>query len=188
MRTASFSTSKSPSSPAACADQLIVAAVETIPVSECCLLVTVRTIVEPDRTRGEACMGAGSARMVVGTLLVGAPAAGFAQQAWAPGSEITGQSVSVETAGVTNTVYLIGVGRSHPDAGRQHRSGHVERRERPTLPVDRGSSGMLALCLAVPGRPTGYADEQLQCGFALDRSRHQPTPSEERRRARLTRS
>ena len=46
------------------------------------------------------------ARMVVGTLLVGAPVAAFAQQGWAPGSEITGQSVSVETAGVTNTVYF----------------------------------------------------------------------------------
>ena len=41
------------------------------------------------------------ARVFVGTLLVGVPVAGFAQQGWAPGSEITGQSVSVETAGVT---------------------------------------------------------------------------------------
>ena len=45
-------------------------------------------------------------KAVVGSLLIGAPVAGFAQQGWAPGSEITGQSVQVETNGVTNTVYF----------------------------------------------------------------------------------
>jgi hypothetical protein len=46
------------------------------------------------------------ARAVVGTLLLGASVAGFAQTGWVPGSEITGQSVQVSTNGVTNTVYL----------------------------------------------------------------------------------
>jgi hypothetical protein len=32
--------------------------------------------------------------------------AGFAQMGWTPGAEITGQSLQVETNGVTNTVYL----------------------------------------------------------------------------------
>ena len=43
-------------------------------------------------------------KSMVGMLLVGMPAAAAAQ--WAPGSEIVGQSVQVETAGVTNTVYF----------------------------------------------------------------------------------
>ena len=34
------------------------------------------------------------------------PAAAAAQAGWVPGSEIVGQSVQVETAGVTNTVYF----------------------------------------------------------------------------------
>jgi hypothetical protein len=41
---------------------------------------------------------------MTGILLLGAPVAAFAQ--WAPGSEIVGQSVQVETNGVTNTVYF----------------------------------------------------------------------------------
>ena len=41
-------------------------------------------------------------KAMAGILLLGAPAAAFAQ--WAPGSEIVGQSVQVETNGVTNTV------------------------------------------------------------------------------------
>jgi hypothetical protein len=45
-------------------------------------------------------------RAVVGTFLLGAPVAGFTQTGWAPGAEITGQSVQVETAGVTNTVFF----------------------------------------------------------------------------------
>lgn len=46
-------------------------------------------------------------RAVVGTLLLGAPVAGFAQMgSWAPGAEITGQSVQVVTNGVTNTVFF----------------------------------------------------------------------------------
>ena len=38
-------------------------------------------------------------KAILGALLAGAPVAGIAQ--WAPGSEITGQSVQVETNGVT---------------------------------------------------------------------------------------
>ena len=45
-------------------------------------------------------------KAIVGTLLLGAPVAGFAQAGWVPGSEITGQSVQVETNGVTNTVFF----------------------------------------------------------------------------------
>lgn len=45
-------------------------------------------------------------RATVGTLLVGAPVAGFTQPGWIPGSEIVGQSVQVETSGVTNTVFF----------------------------------------------------------------------------------
>jgi hypothetical protein len=45
-------------------------------------------------------------RAIVGTLLLGAPVAGLTQTGWAPGAEITGQSVQVETSGVTNTVFF----------------------------------------------------------------------------------
>jgi len=45
-------------------------------------------------------------RAIVGAMLLGAPVAGFAQAGWVPGAEITGQSVQVETNGVTNTVYF----------------------------------------------------------------------------------
>jgi len=44
-------------------------------------------------------------RAIVGAVLLGAPSVGLAQN-WVPGSEITGQSVQVETNGVTNTVYF----------------------------------------------------------------------------------
>ena len=44
-------------------------------------------------------------RMALGTMLLAVPASGFAQS-WAPGSEITGQSVQVETNGVINIVYF----------------------------------------------------------------------------------
>jgi len=43
-------------------------------------------------------------KAMTGILLLGAPVAAFAQ--WAPGSEIVGQSIQVETNGVTNTVYF----------------------------------------------------------------------------------
>ena len=43
---------------------------------------------------------------IVGTLLAGAPIAGIAQTGWVPGSEIIGQSIQVETNGVTNTVFF----------------------------------------------------------------------------------
>lgn len=57
-------------------------------------------------------------RTVVGATLMGSSAAGFAQS-WIPGSEITGQSVQVETHGVTNTVYFdpAGVARIQTPAG-----------------------------------------------------------------------
>ena len=45
-------------------------------------------------------------KAVIGSLLATAPVAGFAQAGWVPGSEIIGQSVQVETNGVTNTVYF----------------------------------------------------------------------------------
>jgi hypothetical protein len=45
-------------------------------------------------------------RVVAATVLVGVPVAAFAQTGWAPGSEIAGQSVQVETNGVTNTVFF----------------------------------------------------------------------------------
>jgi hypothetical protein len=52
-------------------------------------------------------MGKGQfTRAVVGTIMLAAPAAGLTQTGWIPGSEITGQSVQVETNGVTNTVFF----------------------------------------------------------------------------------
>ena len=45
-------------------------------------------------------------RAIVGTCFLGAPVAGLAQTGWVPGTEITGQSVQVETNGVTNTVFF----------------------------------------------------------------------------------
>jgi hypothetical protein len=55
---------------------------------------------------------------MAGFLLVAVPVAAFAQ--WAPGSEIVGQSVQVETNGVTNTVYFDagGTARIQTPAGR----------------------------------------------------------------------
>ena len=38
--------------------------------------------------------------------LLSVPTAAMAQQAWVPGTEITGQSVQVQTNGVTNTIVL----------------------------------------------------------------------------------
>jgi len=57
-------------------------------------------------------------KFVTGILLLGAPMAAIAQ--WAPGSEIAGQSIQVETNGVTNTVYFDagGVARIQTPAGR----------------------------------------------------------------------
>ena len=42
----------------------------------------------------------------LGSTLLGAPVASLAQQAWVPGTEITGQAVQIETNGVTNTVHF----------------------------------------------------------------------------------
>jgi hypothetical protein len=57
------------------------------------------------------------AKMITGLLIV-VPAGAAAQ--WAPGSEIAGQSVEVETAGVTNTIYFEagGVARIQTPGGR----------------------------------------------------------------------
>jgi hypothetical protein len=56
-------------------------------------------------------------RTLTGLLLLAAPVAAVAQ--WTPGSEIVGQPVQVETAGVTNTIYLDpgGVARIQTPAG-----------------------------------------------------------------------
>ena len=43
-------------------------------------------------------------RSITGFLLLGAPVTAFGQ--WAPGSEIVGQSVQVETGGITNKLYF----------------------------------------------------------------------------------
>ena len=44
--------------------------------------------------------------LVAGVGLLIVPQVAAAQSAWTPGSEIVGQSVQVQTAGVTNTVYF----------------------------------------------------------------------------------
>ena len=46
------------------------------------------------------------AKAIGGVGLFFAPLASVSAQAWMPGSEITGQSVQVETNGVINTVYF----------------------------------------------------------------------------------
>ena len=112
---------------------------------------------------------------IVGTLLAGAPIAGIAQTGWVPGSEIIGQSIQVETNGVTNTVFFDpgGVARIR-DSGRQYGPGNLGRIEWTIVPVDRRRSGMLALCPAVPVRTADHADEQLQFCIAVDCARHEP--------------
>ena len=63
-------------------------------------------------------------KALVGTLLLAAPVAGLAQ--WIPGSEITGQSIQIETNGVTNTVFFDpgGVARIQTPGDRFYR-GHA---------------------------------------------------------------
>lgn len=58
-------------------------------------------------------------KAAAGALLLGAPVAGLTQTGWMPGSEITGQSVQVETNGVTNTVFFdpAGVARIQTPGG-----------------------------------------------------------------------
>ena len=75
--------------------------------------------------------------LTVGTML---PAVAMAQSR-APKS--IGQPIQVTTNGVTNTVYLDPGGqlRDH-DAGRQHRSGDLDRGERAALPQQSAASGM----------------------------------------------
>lgn len=66
-------------------------------------------------------MGKGTiTRLAIGTVLLAAPVGGFSQAAWVPGSEIIGQSVSVETNGITNTVYFdpAGAARIQTPGGR----------------------------------------------------------------------
>ncbi len=62
----------------------------------------------------------GLTKIAIGAVLLTTPVAGFSQAAWVPGSEIVGQSVSVETNGVTNTVYFdpAGAARIQTPGGR----------------------------------------------------------------------
>lgn len=59
-------------------------------------------------------------KAIVGTFLLGAPVAGLAQAGWVPGTEIIGQSVQVQTNGVTNTVFFDpgGVARIQTPSGK----------------------------------------------------------------------
>lgn len=62
----------------------------------------------------------GLTKIAIGAVLLTAPVASFSQAAWVPGSEIIGQSVSVETNGITNTVYFdpAGAARIQTPGGR----------------------------------------------------------------------
>jgi hypothetical protein len=62
----------------------------------------------------------GLTKIAIGAVLLTTPVAGFSQAAWVPGAEIVGQSVSVETNGVTNTVYFdpAGAARIQTPGGR----------------------------------------------------------------------
>ena len=62
----------------------------------------------------------GLTKIAIGAVLLTTPVAGFSQAAWVPGSEIVGQSVSVETNGITNTVYFdpAGAARIQTPGGR----------------------------------------------------------------------
>ena len=46
------------------------------------------------------------AKAIGGLCLILAPMTAVSAQLWVPGSEITGQSVQIETSGVVNTVYF----------------------------------------------------------------------------------
>ena len=61
------------------------------------------------------------AKAVGGVCLTFAPLAAASAQVWVPGSEITGQSIQVETNGVMNTVYFDpgGVARIATPSGTQ---------------------------------------------------------------------
>lgn len=101
-------------------------------------------------------------KAIVGTLLLGAPVAGLAQAGWVPGSEITGQSVQVETNGVTNTVFFDpgGVARiPSPDAQRKIGPGNVGCGKRPIVPDHGRGARMLALFPAVPSRAADQPDQ-----------------------------
>jgi hypothetical protein len=45
-------------------------------------------------------------KTMLGIFLVATPVAGLSQTRWVPGTEIAGQAVQVEAAGVTNTVHF----------------------------------------------------------------------------------
>jgi len=51
-------------------------------------------------------MSSSVAKAIGGSCLILAPVAAASAQMWVPGSEITGQSIQVETNGVVNTVYF----------------------------------------------------------------------------------
>ena len=59
------------------------------------------------------------AKALGGACLIFAPLAAASAQAWIPGSEITGQSIQVQTNGIVNTVYFDpgGVARITTPAG-----------------------------------------------------------------------
>jgi hypothetical protein len=68
------------------------------------------------------------------------------QTAWVPGTEITGQSVQVETNGVTNTVYFDPGGVARIQTRAAISCPAVGRGGWSALPHDRRAPGMLALC------------------------------------------
>lgn len=97
-------------------------------------------------------------KAIVGTLLLGAPVAGFARAGWVPGSEITGQSVQVETNGVTNTVFFGpgGVARIQTPSGKSVPGTWAAANGQLCLTT------VLALFPAVSGRSADQPDQQLQ--------------------------
>ena len=105
------------------------------------------------------------------------PATAFAQAV--PGAEIVGQPVQVTTNGVTNTV-IIEPWRPGGDrnARRSCRQRYVERSQRAALPQQRRRPGMLALQLALPGRPADDADQLMQCDLDLACAGYQPAAAD----------
>lgn len=58
-------------------------------------------------------------KAMLGAIILAAPVAGYTQSAWVPGTEITGQSIQIETNGITNTVFFdpAGAARIQTPAG-----------------------------------------------------------------------
>jgi len=124
-------------------------------------------------------------KAIVGAVLLGAPSVGLAQN-WVPGSEITGQSVQVETNGVTNTVYFDpgGAARIQTPAGNTVPGTWAAANGQLCLTTD-AAQECWPYAAAIPGRPAAFTDEQLQCRFAMDCAEHQHgARSGGRRRAR----